>query len=322
MVGRLIPLWRIYSPTILLNALMIIYAAIVKEKEKLRSLSWSQSGKFLCCEVWWYSILEIGFNHFLKIFGEVKKWKTTLKKLGGAGFPRGTRLFFCSIDSINSVRSSVRYLLLRALVHSLLWHPGNWGRRPHSRSGEETTDSQTQRHSKNATTLNIQWAQMSRARGLRGRRWSALLPIKHIIVRPLPDPCSTLAPGCMTYWLQCVATYTARGAACPGMTHHSHVYTQTLYTKTQSTTGGLQTGVSFTKTHGGCSYWGDFCIPWQRLTGGSISMVAGRQHPSGGLLWQSQRSERSASALCAKATQRAERATQRDVQQAMMIHEL
>lgn len=127
----------------------------------------------------------------------MKKWKATLKKLGGA------------------------YLLLRALVHSLLWRPGNWGRRPHSRSGGETTDSQTQRRdrAKNVTTLNIQWAQMSWARGLRGRRWSALLPIKHIIVWLLPDPCSTLAPGCMTYWLQCVATYTAPGAACPGMTH-------------------------------------------------------------------------------------------------------
>lgn len=55
---------------------------------------------------------------------------------------------------IYSIKSLIRnltstlcssYLLLKALERSLLWHPGNSGRRPHFRSGEETTDSETQR---------------------------------------------------------------------------------------------------------------------------------------------------------------------------------
>lgn len=61
------------------------------------------------------------------------------------------------------------------------------------------------------------------------------------------------------------------------------------------------------------SHEGDFCIPWQWLTGGFISMVANCQNPSRALLWQGRRSQRSASAQCAKATQRADQATQPDI---------
>lgn len=63
----------------------------------------------------------------------------------------------------------------------------------------------------------------------------------------------------------------------------------------------------------------NFCIPCQRLTGGSISMVARCQRPSGGLLWQGQRSKPSVSVQCAKAMQRASAGS---VRQAQMIHGL
>lgn len=87
----------------------------------------------------------------------------------------GRCLFCCPTDSVKSLTSPdpglelcivySSYLLLRALVHSLLWRPGNWGKRPHSRSagkkkkrGDVRQSSTKDRHSKNVTILNIQWA--------------------------------------------------------------------------------------------------------------------------------------------------------------------
>lgn len=170
-------------------------------------------------------------------------------------------------------------------------------------------------------------------------------------------------PDCVTYWPQCVATYTTRGVL---HTLHSgggyaqwqwdnkYKYTHRWTDKEANTVECVVDVHPYThkpeenknpcsSTHGQCeqesrahsyryyspaynrhlcrlvsvsqrlSHEGDFCIPWQWLTGGFISMVASSQSPSRALLWQGRRSQRSASAQCAKATQRAEQATQPDI---------
>lgn len=51
MVGRQIPLWMFYPPTIPFYALMIAHAALVKEMDKVHMLLKHQYEKFHCCEV-------------------------------------------------------------------------------------------------------------------------------------------------------------------------------------------------------------------------------------------------------------------------------
>lgn len=103
------------------------------------------------------SSVKMGFYCFLRVFGATKKWKATRRR------SPCNQIFQRSeaqqedpsvAPLIYSIKSLIRpltptncssYLLLKALERSLLWHPGNSGRRPHFQSGEDTTDSETQR---------------------------------------------------------------------------------------------------------------------------------------------------------------------------------
>lgn len=143
--------------------------------------------------------------------------------------------------------------------------------------------------SENLMTLNIHWDEMSWGTGLRGRGRSAILPIKNIIVCLLQTPAWPWDP---TAWhtdhsvLPPTQPHADQQRMIPGSGRNAHRYLHKVRVSLLS--------VAYNQFYSITDIWVfSFCLGWQRLAGGFISIATSSEHqPTGGLLWRGWRSRR------------------------------